>query len=206
MGPAPLGGSWKRGKVPGNSLIGRETSQDRKGHSEAQRRGWQQDCGGRQDETCTFGHLTTPCPLAWDSCPLVQARAGGRNTGFRVQTQRQDCCWLPRDSLKGQECAKVTAGGVHGGSWRHHGSKVPLWSGQEGAGPPKQPLSLQASTPTAAWASSKAFAVVGFVDRCTHEHMHTGPELGPGWSPLHGSHTGCRLTVTCDSLDLHWWP
>lgn len=33
---------------PGDSLIGRETGQGRKGHSEAQRRG-HLDCGGRQD-------------------------------------------------------------------------------------------------------------------------------------------------------------
>ena len=48
----------------GNPFIGRETSQDTKRHSEAQRRGRQLDCGGREDEALTYGHVTTLCPPA----------------------------------------------------------------------------------------------------------------------------------------------
>ena len=110
-GPASLGGSCERRKLPspwpapspGGDL------RDRKGASEAQRRVQQLAHSSQNRETCVEGPGYLAEFSAQDESLLELSEglgwkdAGRLNSGFRGQTRGEDWGWLCGDRLKGRE-------------------------------------------------------------------------------------------------------
>ena len=195
MGPAPLGGSWKKKKgsrTLGSPITGGEISRDRKGASEAQRRVQQPVCGRQTTERPTqIVCATTLRPPVWDVHPLVPVGAGCWNSGCRGQTRGEDWCWLSGESLRGWSVAQPQTGVVEEEAWARHRSIAPLISVAWGDSlwlHAQAPCGLRESTPqplpwpAPAWASSLVPAATQAGSHANH-HLGRPPEQMPAGCP-----------------------
>ena len=193
MGPAPLGGSWKRGKVAARweSLHRQGNQPGQKGtFRSSEKRAttglWWQGGWGPHIRSC---HHPVPPSLR-----LVWLGAGTQGLEDRPRDRTAAGCpetaWRGRSVLRSQlGCSrrKPTPPWKQGPivKWRR-GSRATI-----------------AASFSAGFHTNHCLGQLqGLRSGGLCEHMqawthHTGPELGPGLSPLHSSHSGCRHVTHC---------